>query len=352
MSLINKVLRDLEARERNAQGPPERPVLDDLRPASDTTDQRSGWPLRITGWVLVAAAIVAAMWWYVSPGRAGAAAHALVARSTPAGHTVAAPRARAPLVAARPQPLARRPVSHPPAPSAKGAVAPVPAPVVVAHAPPPRSHFVFRAQAAAISRRRTPLTATERARAAYRSAVLALQAGQAGRARAACKLALRLNPGALRPALLLATLDLQGARLRSARKVLRATLKRHPQALPAALLLAQVDLRRGQPAFAVRRLAGVRAVGVDSESYWALLAVSQWRAGDQVAARATYRSALRRFPRDGALWVGLGLVDRRAGQTTRAYRAWRHAAACPLPPVLARFVQAQLRAFQGAHQNR
>ncbi len=350
MSLINKVLRDLEARERNAQAPPERPVLDDLRPASDTGDRRSGWFLRISGLVLVVAALAAVTWWYFTPGRAGAAAHAPVARSTPAGHTGTAPRASAPLVAAPPHPLAPRLVSRPPAPPAKPVVAPVPAPV--AHAPAPRSHFVFRAQAAAISRRRTPLTATERARAAYRRAVLALQDGQAGRARAACTLALRLNPGTLRPALLLATLDLQGARLRSARKVLRAALKRHPRALPAALLLAQVDLRRGQPASAVHRLAGLRAAGADNASYWALLAVSQWRAGDPVAARATYRSALRRFPRDGALWVGLGLIDRRAGQAARAYRAWRHAAACPLPPVLARFVQAQLHAVHGAHQNR
>ena len=350
MSLINKVLRDLEARERNAQAPPERPVLDDLRPASDTGDRRSGWFLRISGLVLVVAALAAVTWWYFTPGRAGAAAHAPVARSTPADHTVATPRASAPLVAVAPHPLAPRLVSRPPAPPAKPVVAPVPAPV--AHAPAPRSHFVFRAQAAAISRRRTPLTATERARAAYRRAVLALQDGQAGRARAACTLALRLNPGTLRPALLLATLDLQGARLRSARKVLRAALKRHPRALPAALLLAQVDLRRGQPASAVHRLAGLRAAGADNASYWALLAVSQWRAGDPVAARATYRSALRRFPRDGALWVGLGLIDRRAGQAARAYRAWRHAAACPLPPVLARFVQAQLHAVHGAHQNR
>ena len=351
MSLINKVLRDLEARERNAQAPPERPVLDDLRPASDTSDRRSGWFVRISGWVLVVAALAGATWWYLTPGRAGAAAHAPIARSTPADRTaVATPRVSAPMVAAPPHPVAPHLVSRPPAPPAKPAAAP--APVAVAHAPAPRSHFVFRAQAAAISRRRTPLTATERARAAYRRAVLALQDGQAGRARAACTLALRLNPGTLRPALLLATLDLQGARLRSARRVLRVALKRHPQVLPAALLLAQVDLRRGQPASAVRRLAGLRAAGADSESYWALLAVSQWRAGDPVAARATYRSALRRFSRDGALWVGLGLIDRDAGQAARAYRAWRHAAACPLPPVLAQFVQAQLHAIHGAHQNR
>ena len=350
MSLINKVLRDLEARERGEQAPPKRPVLDDLRPASQARDGRSGWFLRIFGLLAALAVTVAATWWYVSPSRAGA--HAPVTRSMPARHTVPVPRASAPMVVLPPHPAAPGLASRLAIAPARAAVAAAPVAVARRPAPRPQSHFVFRAQAAAISRRRTPLTATERARAAYRRAVLALQDGQAGRARAACTLALRLNPGTLRPALLLATLDLQGAHLRSARKVLRAALKRHPRALPAALLLAQVDLRRGQPASAVHRLAGLRAAGADNASYWALLAVSQWRAGDPVAARATYRSALRRFPRDGALWVGLGLIDRRAGQAARAYRAWRHAAACPLPPVLARFVQAQLHAVHGAHQNR
>ncbi len=352
MSLINKVLRDLEARERGEQAPPKRPVLDDLRPASKATDRRSGWFLRAFGLLAALAVTVAATWWYVSPSRAGAARPTPVARLTPARPTVPAPRASAPMVVLPPHPAAPGLASRLAISPARAAVAA--APVVVARRPAPRpqAHFVFQSAGAAISRRRAPMTVHERARTAYRRAVLALQAGRAAQARAACELALRLDPKALPPALLLATLDLQGAHLRSAREVLRAALKGHPQALPAALLLAQVDLRRGLPAAAARRLAGLRAAGAGSQSYWALLAVSQWRAGDQAAARATYRSALRRFPHDGALWVGLGLIDRRAGKAARAYRAWRHAAACPLSPVLARFVQEQMRTSPGAHQKR
>ena len=352
MSLINKVLRDLEARERGEQAPPKRPVLDDLRPASKATDGRSGWFLRVFGLLVVLAVTVAATWWYVSPSHAGVAPHTPVARPTPARHTVPVPRASAPMVVLPPHPAAPGLASRLATSPARAAVAAAPAAVARRPAPRPQSHFVFQSPGAAISRRRAPMTATEQARAAYRRAVLALQAGRATQARAACKRALRLDPKALSPALLLATLDLQGARLRSARAVLRAALKGHPQALPAALLLAQVDLRRGQPAAAARRLAGLRAAGAGSQSYWALLAVSQWRAGDQAAARATYRSALRRFPHDGALWVGLGLIDRRAGKAARAYRALRHAAACPLSPVLARFVQEQMRTSPGAHQKR
>ena len=352
MSLINKVLRDLEARERGEQTPPKRPVLDDLRPASESADRRSGGFLRIFGVVLGLTVIAAATWWSMSLSHVTGAPSIPAAGLPQASHVPSVARVTAP--AARPPRahLARasRPAPRSFAPSTKVMVAA--APVSAVRRLAARPHFVFRSQGTAISRRRAPLTALERAQAAYRHAVQALQAGHAGQARAACKVALRLNPKALPPALLLATLDLQGARLREAHDVLRAALEKHPQALPAAMLLAQVDLRRGQPASAAHTLAGLRVVGAGSRSYWALLAVSQWRAGDQAAAHATYRSALRRFPHDGPLWVGLGLIDSRAGQAARADRAFRHAAACPLPPVLARFVQARIHAFHGTHQNR
>ncbi|WP_298135403.1 tetratricopeptide repeat protein [Acidiferrobacter sp.] len=348
MSLINKVLRDLEARERGERKSPKPSVLDDLRPASGPADRRSPWPLRIVGLVLAAAGVAGAAWWYLSQGREVAAPHLAQAAAPLSRPARPSPVSAAPPAPARPQPTPYHPA---PPPRALPARAQVPAPSrAIAH-PRVRAarlahpHFVSRRPPPAISRRPAPLTASDQAQSAYRRAVLALRAGQGSQARRACRAALRFDPAALRPALLLATLDLQALHLRAAHDVLAGALRHHPQALPAAMLLAQVDLRRAQPAAAVHTLLRLRAAGAGSRTYWALLAVSQLRSGDPSAARATYRSGLERFPRDGALWAGLGFVDGSTGHTARADRAFRHAAACPLSPALARFVHAQMQAF-------
>ncbi len=350
MSLINKVLRDLEARERGEQAAPQRPVLEDLRAAPEPPGPSPAAWLKWAALVLAIAAIAGAAWWY--------------------GYTQRPTRAPAARIGTAPQPQgapARRPIPPPvlPQPSRRSAPAvrvltaspkAVPAAVPAlagrhpaAHAAPRR--FVFRSSGT-ISRHRTPLTAAQKALAAYRRAVRALQAGHTGRARTILGASLHEYPQGLRPALLLATLDIQASRLREAHDVLRQALRGHPGALAAAMLLAQVDLRRGRPGDAARILTRFRPAGASSRSYWALLAASRSRAGDPAAALAAYQSGLRRFPRDGALWVGLGVIESQSGHAAHAYKAWRRAEACPLTPVLAQFVQAQLRAAGGTHRDR
>lgn len=347
MSLINKVLRDLEARERDQQTSQSRPVLADLRAAPESPERsrvsRATWLL----FAVLIAAIAVVVAWTIGRG-SGRAPAAVVARASiappkavpVAPSAVASPKARASQAILRARPLAK----------------PAHAPVFVSSARPPAApHRVThraRPASASISRHRKPLTATEQAQAAYRRAVQALQAGDSGQARAALRAALRARPASLRPALLLATLDIQGAHLRSARQVLRAALHAHPRALPAVMLLAQVDLRQGRPADAARTLGGAQALGAASHSFWALLAASRLRAGDQAGALSAYRNGLKRFPGDGSLWVGEGLVESQMGHTGRAHLAWRQALHCPLTPVLARFVQAQLQGGGGAPQKR
>ncbi len=346
MSLINKVLRDLEARERDEQASQSRPVLTDLRAAPESPE-RSGVP-RAT-WLLLAVAIVAIavlVAWVVGRGPARAPAARVVHASVapPKGVRVA------PVAVAPPKTKA-----SPAGARARSVVKPVPSRAFVSAAHPPIApHRVTRrtrAGSAAISRHRKPLTAVEQAQSAYRRAVQALQAGDTAQARAALRAALRARPTSLRAALLLATLDIQGAHLRGARHILRTTLHAHPHALPAVMLLAQVDLRRGRPADAARTLGRAQPLGAASHSYWALLAASRLRAGDQAGALSAYRSGLKRFPGDGSLWVGEGIVESRRGHTRRARLAWRQASHCPLTPVLARFVQAELQGG-GAAQKR
>ncbi len=159
MSLINKVLRDLEARERVEQTPPKRPVLDDLRPASESADRRSGGFLRIFGVVLGLTVIAAATWWSMSLSHVTGAPPIPAAGVPRASHVPSVARVTAP--AARPPQahLARasRPAPRSFAPSTKVMVAA--APVSAVRRLAARPHFVFRSQGTAISRRRAPLTA-------------------------------------------------------------------------------------------------------------------------------------------------------------------------------------------------
>ena len=346
MSLINKVLRDLETRERDEQTSQSRPVLADLRAARESPERSRIAPAKWLVLVGVITAIGAVVAWYASGGPRTAPAPVIAKASV-------APSKRAPLSqAAVAPPHARAPRA---ASSAQARPKPTRPGVFVSSARPPVTpHRVAppaRHASASISRQRKPLTAAEQAMAAYRHAVQALQAGDAGRARIALRAALRARPASLAPALLLATLDIQGAHLRGARQVLQAALRARPHALQAIMLLAQVDLRRGRPEDAARTLGRAQVFGAASHSYWALLAASRLRAGDRVGALSAYRSGLRRFPRDGSLWVGEGLVESQMGHVNRARLAWRKALHCPLSPVLARFVQAEVQG-NGVRQKR
>ncbi len=346
MSLINKVLRDLEARERDEQASQSRAVLADLRAAPESPE-RSG--VSRAKWLLLAVAIAVIggiVAWYAGRGHAAvptpviAKASIAPSRRPPLTQpAVSPPHARAPRAASSAQALPRP--THP------GVFVSSARPPVAPHrVAPPARHAN-----ASISRQRKPLTAAEQAMAAYRHAVQALQAGDAGRARSALRAALRARPASLAPTLLLATLDIQGAHLRGARQVLQDALRARPHALQAIMLLAQVDLRRGRPEDAARTLGRAQVFGAASHSYWALLAASRLRAGDRAGALSAYRSGLRRFPGDGSLWVGEGLVESQMGHANRARLAWRKALHCPLSPVLARFVQAEVQG-NGVRQKR
>ncbi len=327
MSLINKVLKDLEARERASLDAPDRRVLEDLQAVPEPAP-RGPRAMRIA----LIAGVLVAMFVGVGVG--------LYARR-PAGrepHTVRLPPAtpRAVPLATHPGPIAA------PARPRKRQVA--------AAAHPPRPLAPRRAASRALAPIRRPASislrvakvSVPRAGSDYRRAVQALQAGHTGQARAALRDALALSPTALQPALLLAALDIQGGRLASARAALRPALQAHPGSVSAVILWAQLDLRQGRPAAAAAALAPIAAAAADKPSYWALLAAAWVAAGRGTRAISAYEAGLARFPRDGALWVGLGVADMKAGHAARARKAWRKAQSCPLSPPLAQFVEERL----------
>lgn len=356
MSLINKVLKDLESRQRAPGDRPPSPMLEDLRAAP--TPERRGWSARAYGWalgaVLVGVLLVAAGVEYGQ--RVGVSRAARTDLVGTAQSPVPAPRPA--LLTTAPSPPAvvihGGAVSHgravPKVPASKKGRAPV---VLSASAPAPRrpvprklpvahSPAAFHFYGKGISKRAATMTPAEQSVARYRLAIAALQQGQAGMARRDLKAALAFVPGAARPALLLAGLDIRAGQLQAAQQVLAQGLASHPHRNSLIMLSAQVDLRLGQAAAALGVLARIPPRS-QTEPYWALLAASRLRAGNGKAAVRAYQHGLKRFPQSGSLWVGLGLAESEGGHARAARLAFRRAQKCPLGPVLARFVRQQLK---------
>lgn len=354
MSLINKVLKDLENRER-ASGDRQQPaMLEDLRAAPPPDKGARGRAYgRALGAAVAAVFLVAAG---VEYGRRASISHeshvgsvaakkpvAPPTRSAPARVAVLPPNAVVPKGATSPASIAR---AKPPTFKARTQRAPL-ASVTAPRVGLPkrvsarRPHASFHGHRDGISRHAVPMTPAERSVAQYRLAIASLRQGQTGAARRELKAALGFVPGAVSPSLLLAGLDMRSGRLKAGQRVLTQGLAHHPKVRALIMLLAQVDLRLAKPAAALRALVGV-PLAAQSQPYWALLAAARLRLGNVKAAVRAYEDGLQHFPHSGSLWVGLGLADSGRGHLRAAHEAFTEAQKCTLDPVLARFVQQEL----------
>ncbi len=355
MSLINKVLKDLESRERASGDHPPSAMLEDLR-AAPTPEKNVS--LRAYGWALgaaVAAVLLVAVG--VEYGQRTSALHAPQTGSLAAKKVVARSPRSAPVIMTSVPPVAAvrgKAVSHRRIAVPKTSALRVRTPTApLTHVGVPhrfvsrkatsgsRSPGSFHFYGAGISRHAVPPTRAERSAAQYRLAIASLRQGKAGAARRDLKAALGLVPGAVSPSLLLAGLEVRAGQLKAAQRVLARGFALHPQVSALIMLLAQVDLRLGQPAEALGVLAKV-SPEAQTEPYWALLAASRLRDGNVKAAVHAYEDGLQRFAHSGGLWVGLGLADSERGHPRAAHEAFIRAQKCALDPVLARFVHQEL----------
>jgi len=357
MSLINKVLKDLEARERASRETSERPLLGDLRAAPTSASKFSSMGLAgavfVAGLLCIAGA--AGWYWYgMRPAPRALAGPPMLPRlSTPLPQRPAAPVVTSsvasastdkPLTTPKKAAFELLPGTPKPLPS-KVPVRPTHSPARLPHKAilhPQHTRHSYRS-AGLVLRRRAPMTAAQHSQTRYRQAIAALQQGRSQEARSDLKEALSLDPQDLRPRLLLSALDVQGGHLKAAHALLAQGLLYHPHALSVALLLAQVDLREGRPESAVRVLSKLSQDASQSEPYWALLAASQMRANDTAGAIMTYHQALQRFARNGTLWVGLGLAELDGKHKGAARKAFLQAQKCVLSPVLAQYVEGELK---------
>lgn len=389
MSLVNKMLRDLDARRA---GETERAALPAaVTPLAARQAPAPVWPkLVVAGLIAVASSAVAWVYWgapaVTLPPQAAAPAPAPAA--VPASEAAPAPV----LAAVSPAPTfsGAAPVEAGPTATGKGSElqpqhdlnrksatnhqAPKPEPKakqeskleVKAESKPdkaapkrsqpvaaiPASPLVKAPPGALPSAEATPRIdkqervpdAAERAEAYYRQGRGAQHAGRTDEALTSYQTALAVFPEQAAARQALAALLIEGRRWDAAEQVLREGIELPAARLASTLTLARLLVERSQAAAALELMEKQAASGERSAEYQGFLAVLLNRTGRAHEAAERYQVATRLAPGEARWWAGLGIALDADGQSGAAREAYLKARSLPgLPPELAQHVEQRLR---------
>lgn len=377
MSLVNKMLRDLDAR-RVGEG--ERAAL----PAAVTPLAARNEPVRLLPLLLFAAVALAAaaggmVWYGAQPGDSPLPASPripapapvaqipaapvpapVVSAATPAVPAVAATDDAAATNAAPPSlrmadelQVAPAVVVVPPAkPAAAAPKAAEPSP-----AKPKSAEIAMPKLAPAVTGKAVPVAAesridkqermpsvAERAESEYRRAVLAQRQGHADQAVAGYRTALESYPEHAAARSTLSALLIEAKRFDEAEDLLRKGTELPSVRLASTLALARLKVERNQVPAALELLQKNAASGERSAEYQGFTGALLNRAGRLTEAIEHYQAATRLSPGEGRWWAGLGIALDAAGRAPEAREAYQKARSLPgLPADLARHIEQRLR---------
>jgi MSHA biogenesis protein MshN len=336
MSLINKMLRDLESRRNPTDPRPPKLIYEDLHSPSPVRARRGGG--RVLLLVVGTAVLAGGVWLAWDRWGAGTLTASPGGATAPAATTSAKSRISNPVAtnqtAAMPQPVEPGRES-PPQPSANAFAGSMAAASARAPADP---------GAAKVEKRLREPTPVEDAESRYRDAVTLVEQGRGAEAVARLRGTLDLDPAHARATELLAGLLLQQGKNDDARKVLEDALARTPSQCALAQLLARMLVQEGQDAKALTVLEGSRAAASNNADYLGFIAVLYQRAADHQNAIAAFQQALAVAPAEGRWWVGLGVsldADRQTAAATQAFE--RAVAIGNLEPKLRQYAVQRLK---------
>ncbi|MDP2809829.1 MAG: tetratricopeptide repeat protein [Rhodocyclaceae bacterium] len=374
MSLVNKMLRDLDARRA---GDGNRAAL----PAAVTPLAARREPGGISwlwlGTVLAAAGLAAAAWYGTQQGDSAAPAPVrLTVAPVAAGPAAVAPAIAAPTIAAPAAPTAAEPkepvgagtpvpVTSVALPSLRMADALFAAPAVTTDSPPkameappkaserstaasiplrpPVKTLSAPAEASIDKQVRLPSPA-ERAETEYRRGILAQRQGNAEDAAGSYRAALEDYPEHAAARQTLAALLIEAKRFDEAEELLRKGAELAPVRLASTLAWARLKVERNQATAALELLQKNAASGERSAEYQAFTGALLNRAGRAQEAVERYQAATRLAPNEGRWWAGLGIALDAAGKSLEAREVYQKARALPgLPVDLAQHIEQRLR---------
>jgi MSHA biogenesis protein MshN len=336
MSLINKMLQDLDARGDGKHSP-----SGEVRPVVTEGPRRA--LTAITVGALVGALILAGgAGWYVmhrpatvadmaapAPAPAPASAPVIPPKLPAAPVEVAA--VDAPPVAAEPASVPAPPTGAPRERSKKE-----PKPARAPHAVP---------AAAVPPATGSTLTPQQRGENAYRRALVAVQEGRVQDGIAALEGAVAAYPRHEAARQTLVGLLLETGRTEDAVRHAALALALNPNQPQLAMLLARLQLEAGGPA--VETLQRTLPNARDNADYLALLAGVLQKGGRHAEAAEQYEAALRLQPTNGVWWMGLGISRQAERLNSNAREAYLKAKAAGLTAQLQAFVDRRLAQLDG-----
>jgi MSHA biogenesis protein MshN len=353
MSLINKMLKDLDAR---AGQPGAAPLPADVRPVA--APERRGPVLRaaLVGGAVLAVGAGVAGWKMMQTAPAPTAAPAVLAAAPVPARTavVVDMPAAAPVQVVDVAPAVPAPAPEPepapeptPEPTPTPAPAPAPAPKRVRPVAPaptakpaPRTVSVAKNTPAAPAAGRTD-TPSQRAENAYRRALGVLEDGRVTEAIATLQAGLQIDPRHEAARQTLVGLLIEAGRPDDAMRQLQAALAIDARQPALAMLLARLQLERGGPA--IDTLTRTLPYAAGNGEYHAFLAGVLQREGRVHEAADHYQAALKRSPGNGVWWMGLGIAlqaDKRDAESRAAFMQAQ--ASGTLSPELQAFVERRL----------
>lgn len=225
-----------------------------------------------------------------------------------------------------------------PAPAALASLQPerkLPAPVAAPKDEPPTHN--------PIAKQVRELTPAERAENEFRKATLAVQQGRRGDAQAGFEQALQIDArhAAARQALIAVLLDARrdGEALRRARE----GLDLDPRQIGFAMILARLQLEKKELGSAIETLERSRPHAADRADYLAFLAALLQRDGRHKEAVEQYVLALQKAPDNGLWWMGMGISLQAEQRKPEALEAFQRARASRnLSPDLLAFVDGRM----------
>lgn len=351
MSLINKMLKDLEARQTGAAPRTDaRPIFHDLQPTGGERRTRS----LAAGGLLVVVIVAGGFFAWQHYARAPHTLPVVVAAPAPTPPVVET----VPLAADSGAALAPAPSTAPPAPVVSAApakpeiVKPAPAKAQAAPRPvtkPKAATARAKAEPEAEGRiekiERVPNPA-ELAENLYREAARVHAQGNPAEAERLLKTLLVTNPRHTLARERLAAIQLDGGRWQEAQGTLEQGVAQVPQHLPFRYQLARLYLERGETAQAQTLLEDARHAGHTDAELHAFLAAIHQRAGRHGDAVKSYREALLLRPEEGRWWVGTGISLEAQQEPSAARDAYRRALDTGrLPANLARYAEDRIKAL-------
>ncbi|NWG31827.1 MAG: tetratricopeptide repeat protein [Rhodocyclaceae bacterium] len=369
MSVINQMLRDLDARQASRQ---ERAGLPAGLRTLPPEPRRSMQPWGLLALGLLVGAV--AVWFFAAqpspeapmlaentpPPKAAPAAVASAAVEMQAGAEPAPPPAApvAPAATSQPAPIPR-PASAKPA--AEKPKAPVPAAAARSVPAPPPEQAVRAATAATepveakpaippggearIDKQpKTPPT-REIAEAEYRKGMQAAGQGDSATALPALRRALELDPQHAKARQALLAVLANSRQWDEVKQVAQAGLALDPTRTGWATLLARLQYEEGDTDAALKTLDKYAAQAANDADFHALFAFLLQKRQRQAEAAQHYQAALRLRPNEGRWWFGLGLALEASGRGDEARAAFARARESgTLPVEMQGSVEEKLRA--------